>query len=150
LIFWGLNNRTFFGTGMQRRYFTGFSTTDTETTGRWRFYDTELIIKDLTNHFHTRRGSRHMRPRWGCRIWDWLFDPMTPTLRDEIVREIVRVVESDPRVAIENPSTDIQLLEFSNGIRVQIKAVDRSRDAVLNFAVEFDRRERERTQGTLD
>lgn len=91
-----------------------------------------------------------MRPRWGCRIWDWLFDPMTPTLRDEIVREIVRVVESDPRVAIENPSTDIQLLEFSNGIRVQIKAVDRSRDAVLNFAVEFDRRERERTQGTLD
>lgn len=133
---------------MQSRYFTGFSTTDTEQTGRWRLYDTELIIRDLMNHFHTRRGTRRMRPRWGCRIWDWLFDPMTTTLRDEIVREVVRIVESDPRVAIQNPATDVKIAEFDNGMRVEIRAIDRSKDVVLDFAVNFDRRETERTQGT--
>jgi len=102
------------------------------------------------NHFMTKRGSRRMRPRWGCRIWEWLFDPLTPALREEIVKEVVNIIESDPRVGIEDAARDIRVAEYANGIRIEIRAIDRSKNVVLTFAAEFDRRETERTQGTTN
>lgn len=50
----------------------------------------------------TAPGERVMRPKFGCRIWDLLFEPITPNLLgliSEAVREAVG--QWEPRVDVE-------------------------------------------------
>lgn len=57
----------------------------------------------------TAPGERVMRPKFGCRIWDMLFEPITPNLLG-LISEAVReaVAQWEPRVAVEQvvPMTD--------------------------------------------
>jgi hypothetical protein len=57
----------------------------------------------------TAPGERVMRPQFGCRIWDLLFEPVTPNLLG-LVAEAVReaVAQWEPRVALEavTPTVD--------------------------------------------
>jgi phage baseplate assembly protein W len=50
----------------------------------------------------TAPGERVMRPRFGCRIWDLLFEPVTPNLLG-LIAQAVRdaVAEWEPRVHLE-------------------------------------------------
>lgn len=64
--------------------------------------DKDIAVRDLLNHFYTRKGERVMNPDFGCAIWDLLFDPLdfsTETLAKE---EVERIVNSDPRWALQN------------------------------------------------
>lgn len=50
----------------------------------------------------TAPGERVMRPEFGCRVWDYLFEPMNPTtfgLVEAAVREAIERWE--PRVTVE-------------------------------------------------
>lgn len=57
----------------------------------------------------TAPGERVMRPQFGCRIWDLLFEPVTPNLLG-LIAEAVReaVAQWEPRVALEavTPTVD--------------------------------------------
>lgn len=131
---------------MTTRTFVGFSTIDTATSGQWRFYDEELIHRDLLNHFRTRRGERRMRPEYGCIIPDLLMEQMTEMTRNDIVREAVRVCEADSRVAVEN----VRVVEFENGIRVEIDLLNRMTQAATTFSVDFEQRETTRISGEVN
>ena len=115
----------------------GFSTIDAERTRNWTRYDVDLVKRDLLNHFMTRIGERLGRLDFGCRIWDWLHEQMTPDLRERIIEEAIRIVKSDPRVNLVN----VNIFEFQNGIRVEL-TLDFIGLAVMDtFSVDFDQRE---------
>ena len=60
--------------------FKGFSTVD-KNRAPYTLTDTNLIKRDLLNHFYTKKGERVMRPNFGSIIWDMLMEPETPTLQ---------------------------------------------------------------------
>lgn len=118
------------------RYFKGFSTRDSHITRQRSFSDIELIRHDLLNHFHTRVGERVMRPTWGCRIWDYVMEPMTLTTRDEISAEARRVCESDSRVRL----TGINVSGDDHSVVVEISLIYVPYGLADTFSISFDRR----------
>ena len=122
---------------MAERYFKGFSTRDSHMTRQRSFSETELIKRDLMNHFHTRVGERVMRPSWGCRIWDYVMEPMTVTVRDEIAAEATRVCNADTRLQV----TGINVVDSDHSITVEISLLYVPYGKVETFAVNFARRD---------
>lgn len=123
-----------------RRFFVGFSSQDSR--GSNKLYDIQLINRDLLNHFHTRKGERRMMPSFGTRIWDMLFEPFTPSFKDELVREATEVVSSDPRVTL----VGIDVSETTHGIKIILTLKYHPLDVVERFAVDFDKRTASRSQ----
>jgi phage baseplate assembly protein W len=119
------------------KVFFGFSSIDTDRTGVSTLYDIALINRDLLNAFYTRRGERVMRPDWGCRIWDWLYDPLTPLLTDMIIAEVVRICQSDSRLTV----LDTQVYQSDNGIRVEMTLNYQPFNVVNSFTATFENRQ---------
>lgn len=115
----------------------GFSTFEAERSRNWSRYDIDLIKRDLLNHFNTRIGERVMRPEFGCRIWDYLMEPMTANLREQIVAEAIRVCRSDARVEV----VSVRVTEYENGIRVEHLLNYIGFGSQDEFSVDFEARE---------
>lgn len=64
--------------------------------------DIQLVKQDLINHLFTIRGERVMQPTFGTIIPNILFEPMDEQTIAAIENEIVRVINSDPRVSLLN------------------------------------------------
>ena len=73
----------------------------------------------------TAPGERVMRPQFGCRIWEMLFEPVTPNLLGlmaQAVREAV--AQWEPRVEVEEVNVvpdvnDSSLVRIHIGYRVR-------------------------------
>lgn len=130
---------------MAKKLFRGYSTVGSDKTRERTFYDIELIKRDLMNHFNTRVGERVMRPTWGCRIWDYLMDPLTPGLRDLIVSEALAVCHADARVQVD--SKNVRVFERDHGLRIEIDLIYVPYDVVETFAIDFEKRETARFNG---
>jgi phage baseplate assembly protein W len=128
---------------MAKRIFTGFSTRDSHVTRQRTYYDIDLIKRDLTNHFHTRVGERVMRPTWGCRIWDYLMEPMTTTLHDDIVAEVISICQADERLKV----ISVDVVDEDHALRVEITLNFSPLGVIDTFAVNFERRETARWNG---
>jgi phage baseplate assembly protein W len=122
---------------MSNAFFTGFSTVDSEKTRRRVFYDLELCKRDLMNHFLTRPGERVMRPDWGCRVWDYIMEPMTEGLREIIVGQVTAIVHADSRCQIVNVAVD----SSDHGVVVTITMNFIPQAVVDTFAVSFEARD---------
>ena len=92
----------------------GFSTVNTNTEN-YNLYDFELIKQDLFNHFYTRQGERLMNPTFGTIIWDILFEPMTPQIKDLITQNVNTIINYDPRLQAEN----VTVSSYDSGIQIQ-------------------------------
>jgi phage baseplate assembly protein W len=103
-------------TPLLKRYFVGFSTQNSDKTGVRTLYDIDLINIDLMTAFQTRVGERLMRPDYGCRLWDYLMEPFTDMMRDQIISEAVRICALDSRLVLINA----QVFEFDHGFRIEI------------------------------
>ncbi|MCU1655591.1 MAG: hypothetical protein JWO57_247 [Pseudonocardiales bacterium] len=87
----------------------------------------------------TAPGERVMRPQFGCRIWDLLFEPVTPNLLG-LIAEAVReaMAQWEPRVEVDDVSP---LPDSDDGalVRVQIsyriRATNDRRNLVYPFYV---------------
>jgi phage baseplate assembly protein W len=119
----------------KNRLFVGFSTVDT-TSKTQQFSDIELIKRDLMNHFHTRKGERVMMPTYGCGVWNLLFEPFDDFVRESIIEECTRVIESDSRVKL----TNITVNSFDQGFVVQMDIYYVPYDVVETFSLSFDQR----------
>lgn len=75
----------------------GFNAQDKST---WKYYDTELVKRDLTNEFMTRRGERLKLPNYGSVIWNYIMEPKTETVKDIIVDDAIRIINNDSRVSL--------------------------------------------------
>lgn len=85
-----------------KRYFYGFSTQNSAGNGVRTLYDIDLINQDLMNAFYTRVGERVMRPDYGCKLWDYVMEPLTAALHDAIVAEVARICALDARVVTQS------------------------------------------------
>ena len=87
----------------------------------------------------TAPGERVMRPQFGCRIWDLLFEPVTPNLLG-LITEAVRdaLAQWEPRVEVEDvdpvqDDDDGGLVRIQ--IRYRVKATNDRRNLVYPFYV---------------
>jgi phage baseplate assembly protein W len=86
----------------------------------------------------TAPGERVMRPAFGCRIWDLMFEPInanTLGLMEEAVREAI--VRWEPRVDVEKvdvvPDDDPGVVRI--GIEYRVKVTNDRRNLVYPFYV---------------
>ena len=87
----------------------------------------------------TAPGERLMRPAFGCRIWDLLFEPITPNLVG-LVRQAVRdaLAQWEPRVDVEDvrplqDAADHGLLHIE--IDYRVRSTNDRRNLVFPFYV---------------
>lgn len=119
------------------RFFTGFSTLGTSKSRSWVLYDLDLIKRDLLNHFHTRLGERVMRPTFGCAIWDYLYEQLTPDVVERVETEVTRIVNLDTRTEARS----IKVQTHEHGIVVIVDLYYRPYDMAEQFRIEFDARQ---------
>lgn len=87
----------------------------------------------------TAPGERVMRPQFGCRIWDLLFEPVTANLLG-LMSEAVRdaLAQWEPRVFVEEvtptPDEKDNALIVIN-VRYRVKATNDRRNLVYPFYV---------------
>jgi phage baseplate assembly protein W len=117
-----------------RRYFVGFSTQDSAKTGVRTVYDLDLVNVDLMASFMTRVGERVQRPDWGCRLWDYVMEPLTAVLRDQIIDEVVRIVNLDSRTELQ----DVQIYELDAGFCIQATLLYLPWRVIDTFSVTFE------------
>jgi phage baseplate assembly protein W len=116
-----------------QRLFYGFSTLETNSKQQ-TFADIPLIKRDLYNHFNTLPGERVMMPRYGCGIWNLLFEPFEESVVQRIVAEATRIVETDSRVQLQS----IIVTPFNNGVIVQMQLFYLPYGVADVFNVTFD------------
>lgn len=96
---------------------------------------------DLDRSIHlvlmTAPGERLMRPEFGCKIWDLLFEPINPNLLGRIAEAVRKaLLRWEPRITVTNvksiPDPD------DNGlVRVEIQYVVRTTNDRRNLVYPF-------------
>ncbi len=94
----------------------------------------ELVKVDLLNHFNTRLGERVMLPNFGSRIYDLLMDPLDDQTREEIRNDVIRIIDADPRVILN----DMQLTENEHGIILELQLMYAPTGDVEEINVQFE------------
>ena len=99
---------------MTSKSYRGMSTISNESS-MFKLYDLALIKQDLVNHFHIRYGEKLENPNFGTIIWDVLYDPLTDSLKEAIVKNVTDIVNYDPRISVNRITVDT----FENGIQIE-------------------------------
>lgn len=96
--------------------------------------DFELVKIDLMNHFSTKLGERVMLPNFGSKIYDYLMDPLDDISKAAILEDAERVVNSDPRVRLE----DSKLTESESSILLEIQLTYLPNGVTEDLAIQFN------------
>ncbi len=112
----------------------GFSTVDQKK--NFKLYDSSSVKRALINHFHIRKGEKLENPNFGTIIWDVLFEPMTEQLKELIAKDVEEIVNSDPRIAVNDLTVDAT----DQGISIQIEVTYLPFNISDNMTLNFDRR----------
>ena len=124
-----------FTTRRTSQFYRGFSTVDNSTTNV-KLYDYELVKQDLLNQFNTRKGERVMDPEFGSVIWDLIYEPLTPDVKQQISADIDRILASDPRIT----PTMVDIIQQDYGFYLEITLVYTGTDYSDGMILNFDRR----------
>ena len=96
------------------RAYKGLSTVNPDNTS-YALYDIGLIKQDILNHFHIRQGEKLENPTFGTIIWDVLFEPLTDSLQEAIIKNVTDIINYDPRVGVNK----VTIEAFENGIQIE-------------------------------
>ena len=85
-----------------------------------RLTDTELVKRDFLNNLNIRQGEIPGRPEVGTDIWNYVFDPNTQDTQRKIRNELQRLIDSEPRMTLEdiNLSAKGHLVLIEMGVRI--------------------------------
>jgi phage baseplate assembly protein W len=111
----------------------GFSSK--EANKNYKLYDIDLVKQDLINHFYIRKGEKLENPDFGTVIWDMLFEPFTPDVKEIISKDVEDIINYDPRFAIN----EIQIDSTDQGIRIQAELVYVPFNITEKMTLNFDR-----------
>lgn len=112
----------------------GFSTVNNNF-GSSKLTDTDLIKRDLLNHFAIRKGEKLMNGEFGTSLRDLIMDPLTDETKAIVIQEVNAVIENDPRVRSEGITLD----EYENGLQIEMSVRYVLDNQVENLVVRFDR-----------
>ena len=56
-------------------------------------YDLAIIKQDILNHFHIRQGEKLSDPKFGCILWDLLFEPLTDATKQLIIQNVNQIFD---------------------------------------------------------
>jgi phage baseplate assembly protein W len=112
----------------------GFSTINNNFGGS-KVTDTDLIKRDLLNHFAIRKGEKLMNGNFGTSLRDLIMDPLTEQTKAIVIQEVNAVIENDPRVRSEGITLD----EYQNGLQIEMSLRYVVSNEVENLMVKFDR-----------
>ena len=107
----------------------GFSTIDQ--TKKFRLTDLELIKRDLLNHFAIRKGEKLMNSNFGSLIWNVMFEPLTADVKALVVDDIQRVINSDPRLKVDNVLVD--QLDFGLQVQIELTVLPDNYSDIINL-----------------
>lgn len=125
-------------------FYRGYSTVGV-TFGGTRLEDKELIKRDLLNHFYIRKGEKLMNPDFGTVIWDHIYDPLTEDVKQSIVEDVTRIVNSDPRTQ----ATNIIMSEYELGLQIEVELFYRELDQSEQLLLQFNGDTQQITTATL-
>ena len=119
---------------VKQKAYRGFSTINPENAS-FQLFDIGLIKQDLINHFQIRQGEKLSDPTFGCIIWDAMYEPLTPILRDAITRNVTNIVNYDPRVR----ASGVQVSEFESGLQIECTLTYLDYNISEQLRIQFDR-----------
>ena len=111
----------------------GYNTVGNKST-KTRLEDSDLIKRDLINHFNIRKGEKLMNINFGTIVWDVLFEPLTEDLRDAIIEDVTEIANYDPRIITESVLVD----EYEHGILVELSIRYKNTNQVESMRFAFD------------
>lgn len=111
----------------------GFSSK--ESNKNFKLYDIDLVKQDLINHFYIRKGEKLENPEFGTVIWDMLFEPFTPDVKEIIAKDVEAIINYDPRFAVN----EIQIDSTDQGIRIQAELVYVPFNITERMTLNFDK-----------
>ena len=109
------------------------STVNEENDG-FRLYDLAVIKQDIINHFHIRQGEKLENPEFGTIIWDILFDPLTESLKQAIVKNVEDIIDYDPRVTADQ----VIVTEYESGIQIECVLIYLNYSIAETMRLQFD------------
>jgi phage baseplate assembly protein W len=92
----------------------GFSSKENKR--NFKLYDFELVKQNLINHFHIRKGEKLENPEFGTIIWDAIFEPFTTEIREQIAKDVEKIINYDKRVRVDSLTID------STSVGIQLSA----------------------------
>ena len=121
----------------QAKYtYKGFSSS--ESNKNFKLYDINLVKQDLINHFYIRKGEKLENPDFGTVIWDMLFEPFTPDVKEIIAKDVEAIVNYDPRIAVQ----EVQIDSTDQGMRIQVELIYRPFNITEKMSLNFDKTNR--------
>lgn len=99
--------------------------------------DTDLIKRDILNHFSIRKGEKLMNGEFGSSLPELVMEPMTPELTDLILEEVNTVFRNEVRVNVNQLIVD----EYEHGIRVQAELTYVNTNQTETLLINFNRRD---------
>jgi phage baseplate assembly protein W len=111
----------------------GFSSS--EASKNFKLYDMNLVKQDLINHFYIRKGEKLENPEFGTVIWDMLFEPFTPDVKEIIAKDVEAIINYDPRFAV----TEINIDSTDQGMRIQADLVYIPFNITERMTLNFDK-----------
>ena len=112
----------------------GFSSKESKKT--FKLYDFELCKQDLINHFNIRKGEKLENPDFGTIVWDILFEPFTQAVREQIAKDVEKLINFDKRIRVDNILIDAT--EY--GLRIEAELTYLPLDLKDTLRLDFDRR----------
>ncbi len=102
---------------------------------KFRLIDDQLVLQDFLNAFSIKQGDKVGQPGYGTTLWNFVFDPNTADLREQIEREVRRVASLDPRLNIGT----LQLYTQENGILIEMEIAVNPYNNVVQFGFFLNR-----------
>ena len=121
----------------QAKYtYKGFSSS--ESNKNFKLYDINLVKQDLINHFYIRKGEKLENPEFGTVIWDMLFEPFTPDVKEIIAKDVEAIINYDPRISVQ----EVQIDSTDQGMRIQVELIYRPFNITEKMTLDFDKNNR--------
>jgi phage baseplate assembly protein W len=117
------------------QFYKGFSSVD-ESAISVRQYDYDVVKQDLLNQLNTRKGERVMNPTFGTIIWDLIYEPLTPDVKNAIAADIDRILASDPRLI----PLQVNIVEEEYGFYLELTLNYANTDKSEQIKLLFDRK----------
>jgi len=112
--------------------FKGFSTIDKFK--KFTLTDSELVKRDLLNALSIREGELPGRPEFGTRIWNFVFEALTPELNRQISAELQRLIDYDPRLVLN----DVIVSTDENTVLLELVVTINPNSSPQNLKIKFD------------